>query len=83
MAGIQSHYSINVAKLVPSLNDWVEDRRYAHHITIEPKVGIQRDAALEILMGVRELYPAPAFQVDMTYWECIGHRVDVPAEIEA
>lgn len=77
MAGIPSHYSINIARLA----DTIAGPCYLHHARLELPPSVCLVGALDMLDDTMERYPAPAFKVEMAYWSCSGHRI--PSRSEA
>ena len=74
MAGIESHYSINVAK-----QDGLHGAgrpRYVHYCRIELSRSLLEPAALDMLDDMRARFPSPLFKVELTYWSCSGRSVD-------
>lgn len=70
MALIESHYSINVAKA--SFNPLRPP--YLHYLRIELGHRCEEDA-LDMLLDTRKRYPAPEFNVTMTYVACVGQHI--------
>lgn len=73
MSAIESNYSINIAEMVlidPKVLDGA--RRYRHYARLELGACFESIAEGK-LADTRERYPFPAFKVDLTYYECVGH----------
>lgn len=80
MSGIESHYSINIARARGAGTDagpergWDGEYVYAHYARLELSHVMEEEALIR-LADTRTRYAAPAFKVDMTYWRCEGRRV--------
>jgi hypothetical protein len=72
MDGLQSHYRINIAK-AQDHQVLGEKVRYKHHFAIDI---IHQQEAMDIFVEMTENYPAPTYNIEVTYWNIGGKSMD-------
>ncbi len=66
---MESFTSINVAR-------WNESQRlYLHFFRVDIKDFHDSDSVREVVSSLRSNYQMPDFQIDVTYWACVGEQV--------
>jgi hypothetical protein len=77
MASIQSNYELNVAKR--GQPNWQGEITYSHLCRIELGAGVP-DAMLAAAREISDRFPAPEYRLSLTYWECTGKPLQIPAK---
>ena len=71
-----SHTTINIASRVPTAPPTVP--RYEHFFRVQYDRDPEDSGCALVIKTLREKFPAPAFKLDVVYWERKGRTIAVP-----
>jgi hypothetical protein len=78
MPSMESNYVLNVSRKASRMNFYGGQYHpiFEHFCRIELGAGLPENVK-ERAREIAERFPAPLFQCELTYWECLGHRVEL------